>query len=63
MTTESGEATHQQGPSRLARCLRIAAGVVALLLLSETIWLWQTWPVRQLVQQPAGQAVPLAAGR
>jgi len=63
MTTESTEATQQQGPSRLVRCLRIAAGIVALLLLSETIWLWQTWPVRQLVQPPAAQAVPLASGR
>ena len=63
MTTESGEATHRQGPSRLVRCLRIAAGIVALLLLSETIWLWQTWPVRQLVQLPAAHAAPLASGR
>ena len=62
MTGESAESTHGQAPSRLARCLRIAAGVTALLLLSETIWLWQTWPVRQLVQPPA-QPVPLASGR
>jgi hypothetical protein len=62
MTTESPGSTHQQAPSRLARCLRIAAGIAALLLLSETIWLWQTWPVRQLVQPPA-QATPLASGR
>jgi hypothetical protein len=62
MTTENPEATPTQAPSRLVRCLRIAAGIVALLLLSETIWLWQTWPVRQLVQPPA-QSVPLASGR
>jgi hypothetical protein len=49
-------------PSRLARSLRLAAGVAALLLLSETIWLWQTWPVRQLVQPPA-QPLPLVSGR
>jgi hypothetical protein len=62
MTTESPEFTRSQEPSRLAHCLRIAAGVAALLVLSETIWLWQTWPVRQLVQAPA-QPTPLASGR
>ena len=63
MTSESAEATHTEAPSRLARCLRIVAGIAALLLLSEVIWLWQTWPVRQLVQQPAQTALPLASGR
>jgi hypothetical protein len=62
MTSESSEATHKTAPSRLVRCLRIAAGIAALLLLSEVIWLWQTWPVRQLVQPPA-QPMPLASGR
>lgn len=62
MTAEFPEARHKAVPSVLARCLRLAAGVAALLLLSETIWLWQTWPVRQLVQPPA-QSTPLAAGR
>jgi hypothetical protein len=61
MTAESPESTHRQAPSRLARCLRIAAGIVALLVLSETIWLWQTWPVRQLVQPR--QSPPIASGR
>ena len=61
MTAESPESTHRQVPSRLARCLRIAAGIVALLVLSETIWLWQTWPVRQLVQPR--QSLPIASGR
>jgi hypothetical protein len=62
MTEESAESTHRQAPSALVRCLRIAAGIAALLLLSETIWLWQTWPVRQLVQ-PSAQSTPLASGR
>lgn len=53
MTAEAPDSTHRKMPSVFARCLRIAAGVVALLLLSETIWLWQTLPVRQLVQPPA----------
>ena len=62
MTAESPESRRSQEPSRLARCLRIAAGVAALLVLSEIIWLWQTWPVRQLMQPPA-QLAPLASGR
>lgn len=62
MTRESPEARRQQAPSRLVRVLRIGAGIAALLLLSEVIWLWQTWPVRQLVQ-PLAQYVPLASGR
>ena len=62
MTTESPEGTRQQAPSRLGRWLRLGAGIVALLLLSEVIWLWQTWPVRQLVQPPA-QPAPIASGR
>jgi hypothetical protein len=62
MTGESTESRHAQRPSRLARALRIAAGVVALLLLSEAIWLWQTWPVRQLVH-PQAPSHPIASGR
>ena len=58
MTAASTDSTHQQAPTRLALGLRLAGGVVALLLLSETIWLWQTWPVRQLVQPPAQQVPP-----
>lgn len=58
MTTESAGDTHQEAPSVLARCLRIAAGCAALLVLSEVIWLWQTWPVRQLVQPQAQPAAP-----
>ena len=62
MTAESTESTHAPRPSRLARSLRLAAGVVALLLLSEAIWLWQTWPVRQLVR-PQLPSQPVASGR
>jgi hypothetical protein len=31
--------------------LFVAAGV--LLALSEALWVWQTWPVRELLQAPA----------
>jgi hypothetical protein len=28
----------------------VAAVAAALLILSEALWLWQTWPVRDLLQ-------------
>jgi hypothetical protein len=30
--------------------LRVLAVACALLLLSEALWLWQSWPVRELLQ-------------
>jgi hypothetical protein len=33
--------------------LRVAAAAAFLLALSEVLWLWQTWPVRALLQPPA----------
>lgn len=30
--------------------LRVAGAAALLLLLSEALWLWQTWPVRELLQ-------------
>jgi len=56
MTAEAPDSMHRQVPSVLARGLRIAVGVAVLLLLSEAVWLWQTLPVRQLVQPPAPSA-------
>ena len=32
--------------------LRVAVAAGLLLLLSEALWLWQTWPVRELLQVP-----------
>jgi len=60
MTTETTGSSGQ--PSALARWLRLLAAALVLLLLSETLWLWQTWPVRELLQ-PAAQRVPLPAPR
>ena len=31
--------------------LQLAVAAVLLLLLSQALWLWQTWPVRELLQQ------------
>jgi hypothetical protein len=30
--------------------LRVAGLAVALLVISEALWLWQTWPLRELLQ-------------
>jgi hypothetical protein len=38
--------------------LRVAAAALALLTLSEALWLWQTWPVRELLQPVAAPAQP-----
>ena len=45
-------------PARPARAswrpwVRVACAALALLLLSEALWLWQTWPVRELLQPAA----------
>jgi len=40
----------QSRPSALGHWLRIGAGAATLLLLSEALWLWQTWPVRELLR-------------
>lgn len=49
-------------PPAAVRLLRLAAAAAVLLALSEVLWLWQTWPVRELLQSPA-PATPVAAGR
>lgn len=42
-----------RGQSRrpaLGPWLLVGAGALALLALSQALWLWQTWPVRELLQ-------------
>ena len=36
--------------------LRVVLAAAALLVLSEALWLWQTWPVRDLLQPTATEA-------
>lgn len=45
------------GPGRAAWWTLVLAAAV-LLVLSEALWLWQTWPVRELLRPllPAGGA-------
>jgi hypothetical protein len=40
----------QARPSALGPWLRVAAAALVLLALSQALWLWQTWPVRELLQ-------------
>jgi hypothetical protein len=62
MTAENPDTQRQPPPSSLVRCLRIAAAAAVLLALSESLWLWQTWPVRELLQHPT-PALPVASQR
>lgn len=60
MAAESAASTPGQ-PARASwrPWLRAALAAVALLLLSEALWLWQTWPVRELLE-PAAPVVRTA---
>lgn len=53
-------ATERSGSSRAQSgwwpWLRVALIAAALLFVSETLWLWQTWPVRELLV-PAASTV------
>lgn len=51
--------TQAPQPARWRPWLPVAAAAVALLLASEALWLWQTWPVRALLKPAtATQTVP-----
>jgi hypothetical protein len=57
-TPGSNQPRHPRPGWRQWLRLALAAGV--LLAVSEALWIWQTWPVRELLQpapmsQPAGQ--------
>ncbi len=61
----SPEAEEPDGAPQAARertpwgaWLRVAAAALALLALSEALWLWQTWPVRELLQAPSSRVPP-----
>lgn len=57
MASETPAATRAQpAAARWKPWLRIGAAAVALLVLSEALWLWQTWPVRELLQPSASAA-------
>jgi hypothetical protein len=41
------------GRARLRTWSRVLGAALVLLLASEALWLWQTWPVRELLQPAA----------
>jgi hypothetical protein len=41
---------------KLGRWIAVACAALALLGLSQALWQWQTWPVRQLLHASAGAA-------
>jgi hypothetical protein len=51
MSPESPGST-QPSPARPGwrQWLQLVAAALVLLALSEVLWIWQTWPVRQLLQ-------------
>ena len=51
-----GSTPVQAGEARWRPWLRVALAAGALLLLSEALWVWQTWPVRELLEPAAGTA-------
>jgi type VI secretion system protein ImpK len=56
MAAETSTATQAQpAAARWKPWLRVGAAAVALLVLSQALWLWQSWPVRELLQ-PAASA-------
>jgi hypothetical protein len=59
MSTETPGAAPARSAERGWRpWLGVAAIAVALLLLSEALWLWQTWPVRELLHSANAASTP-----
>jgi hypothetical protein len=53
MEAESPDSTPRQGePRPWKQWARVAALAVVLLVISQALWIWQTWPVRELLQPP-----------
>jgi hypothetical protein len=57
MSAEVPETTQQPARAGWRQWLRLFAAAGVLLLLSEALWVWQTWPVRELLQPPAARPV------
>ena len=56
MAAESPGSTQEPStPGWWKPWLPLATAALVLLLVSEALWLWQTWPVRELLQ-PAASA-------
>ena len=49
----------ERGWQRVRKWVPVAIAALALLALSQALWVWQSWPVRQLLQ--SGAAAPGAS--
>jgi hypothetical protein len=60
MTVETPGASPGREPRRFRWLdwFQFAVLAVLLLLVSEALWLWETWPVRELLQPTTGQTRP-----
>jgi hypothetical protein len=59
MSAEVPGSTQQPARAGWREWLRLCAAALVLLALSEALWVWQTWPVRELLHS----AATLPAGR
>ena len=57
MSAEVPESTQPRARAGWRQWLRLLAAAGALLVLSEALWVWQTWPVRELLQPAATSPV------
>ena len=56
MSAEVPGSTHQPARTGWGQWLCLCAAALVLLALSEALWVWQTWPVRELLQPAATRA-------
>jgi hypothetical protein len=56
MSTEVPGSIQQPARAGWRQWLRLCAAAGALLRLSEARWVWQTWPVRELLQPPVARS-------
>jgi hypothetical protein len=55
MSAEVPDSTQQPARAGWRAWLRLCAAALVLLALSEALWVWQTWPVRELLQPAPSQ--------
>lgn len=53
MSAEVPGSTQQRVRAGWREWMRLIAAALALLALSEALWVWQTWPVRELLHPAA----------
>lgn len=56
MSAEVPGSTQQPVRAGWREWLRLCAAALVLLALSEALWVWQTWPVRELLQPAPANA-------